>query len=205
MYSTTGRRASVYGRLLRLIVVKNQKAYLWRPKPGDPIVANRHTELELPDTQRAEMFKVRVLEALRALDVNLANIESLRRGVAIFRRKSPDYISKDELREYDEALEDLCVLMSQHKLRMKNLLKRAEGLFALIITIIPYLFGRAEQTLMVRLSEKAAQYGKSMKVITVLCMLYLPPSVLSVCPSLAPVCTPAPRRLTLIRTRASSV
>ena len=153
---------------------------MWRPKPGSPV--DKDSELELEDTQRVQRFKVRLLQITHALDVNLANLASLRRAIAIFRRKTKDYyITESQHKKYDEELEDLHILMTQHRVRVKNLLQRAESLFSLIITIIPYIFARRENTLMFRLSEKAAQYGQSMKVITVVCMLYLPPSIITVC------------------------
>lgn len=164
---------------------------MWRPKPGSTIT-NEHrdsdSELELEDTQRVQRFKIELLTIIHALDVNLANIASLRRGIESFRRKTKVYITDDLYKQYDEDLEDLHILMSQHRVRVKNLLQRAESLFSLIITIIPYIFARRENTLMFRLSEKATQYAKSMKVITIVCMLYLPPSVIAVCYYYSPSC-----------------
>ncbi|KAI5851949.1 hypothetical protein BZA05DRAFT_398419 [Tricharina praecox] len=164
------------------LIELDKKTYMWRPKPGSTIT-NEHrdsdSELELEDTQRVQRFKIELLTIIHALDVNLANIASLRRGIESFRRKTKVYITDDLYKQYDEDLEDLHILMSQHRVRVKNLLQRAESLFSLIITIIPYIFARRENTLMFRLSEKATQYAKSMKVITIVCMLYLPPSVIA--------------------------
>jgi hypothetical protein len=42
------------------------------------------------------------------------------------------------------------------------------------------MFAQAENGLMLRLSEKATEYAKSMKVITLVCMVYLPPSLVAV-------------------------
>ncbi|KAI5851950.1 hypothetical protein BZA05DRAFT_48085 [Tricharina praecox] len=158
----------------------DKRAFLWRPKPGNLILkAHKDSELELVDTQRVQKFKIELLTMIHALEVNQANIASLRRGIESFRRKTNVYITDDQYKQYDEDLEDLHILLSQHKVRVSNLLQRAESLFALIITIIPYNYARHENTLMLQLSEKAAVYAKSMKVITVVCMLYLPPSVVA--------------------------
>jgi uncharacterized membrane protein len=43
------------------------------------------------------------------------------------------------------------------------------------------MFARRENQLMLQLSEKGTQYAKSMKIITILCMAFLPPSLIAVC------------------------
>lgn len=45
---------------------------------------------------------------------------------------------------------------------------------------IPYMFAQRENSLMLKLSEEGTQYARSMKIITIFTMIYLPPSFIAV-------------------------
>ncbi|KAF8253454.1 hypothetical protein K440DRAFT_657397 [Wilcoxina mikolae CBS 423.85] len=160
----------------------DRRAFMWRPKPGFSPIADEHkdSELELEDTQRIQRFKVKLLQIVHSLDINCANIASLRRGLKAFQQeKGAQYASDDQYQKTDRELNELLIQTTEHRTRVKNIILQVESLFSLVITIIPYIFARRENCIMLKLSDKATQYARSMKVITVVCMLYLPPSLMA--------------------------
>ncbi|KAF8545145.1 hypothetical protein BDD12DRAFT_813195 [Trichophaea hybrida] len=158
----------------------DRKAFMWRPKPGFSPIADEHrdSELELEDTQRIQRFKVKLLQIVHSLDINCANIASMRRGLKVFQQeKGAQYATDDQYQKTDRELNELLIQTTEHRTRVKNIILQVESLFSLVITIIPYIFAQRENCIMLKLSDKATQYARSMKVITIVCMLYLPPSL----------------------------
>ncbi|KAI5813197.1 hypothetical protein BZA77DRAFT_128037 [Pyronema omphalodes] len=161
--------------------------FQWRPKPGNPVATmDLESQLELEDTQRIENIKVQLISAAHAMDINCSNISSIRRGLEAlqreekFRQESSPYATEREHYLFDQQLGELLVQTTEHRRRVKSLILKTESLFSVVKTIVPYVFARRENVLMLELSEKATQYAQSMKVITVVCMLYLPPSLIAV-------------------------
>jgi len=184
------------------------KVFLWRS--GSAAAANPALDdpppsgLVIPDTQRIQHYKMKLHNLSHALEINCANIQALRRTIEVFRLYgggSGSYVNdQDQIRRYDQELNELHIQTVQHGVRAKNLVMCSEDLFSLVCTLassilltrqwcgseltrwwqIPYMFAQTENGLMLRLSEKATEYAKSMKVITIVCMFYLPPSLVAV-------------------------
>ncbi|KAI5851948.1 hypothetical protein BZA05DRAFT_47845 [Tricharina praecox] len=155
------------------------KVFMWRPGVTNALVDEYlQSGLVMPDSQRIQHYKVKLHQLLHALDINYANIESLRRGMEEFQRQG-NYTSRDEHQKYDRELQELLFQTMQHKVRVMHLIECAQGLLSLVCTLIPYVFARKENSLMLKLSEKATEYAKSMNMITIMCMLYLPPSLVA--------------------------
>ncbi|CCX05409.1 Similar to hypothetical protein AOL_s00004g354 [Arthrobotrys oligospora ATCC 24927]; acc. no. EGX54321 [Pyronema omphalodes CBS 100304] len=168
------------------IIKLDNIAFQWRPKPGNPVANDDpESQLELEDTQRIERLKVQLLSLAHALDINCSNITALRRGLETLQRdenfyvESSKYATEREYYTFDQKLDELLFQTNENRKRVKQLILRTDSLFAVVITIVPYIFARRENHLMLELSEKATQYAQSMKVITIVCMFYLPPSLIA--------------------------
>ncbi|KAI5813195.1 hypothetical protein BZA77DRAFT_127811 [Pyronema omphalodes] len=170
------------------IIKLDNIAFQWRPKPGNPVAdSDPESQLELEDTQRIERLKVELLSLVQALDINCSNITALRRGLETLQRdekyyaQTSKYATEREYYAFDQKLDELLFQTNENRKRVKQLILRTDSLFAVVVTIVPYIFARRENHLMLELSEKATQYAQSMKVITIVCMFYLPPSLMAVC------------------------
>jgi hypothetical protein len=111
---------------------------MWRPKPGNPIASeHRDSELELEDTQRIQRFKVKLIQLAHSLEINRANITSLRRGLKDFQQEGgAQYASDDQYQKFDRELNELLIQTTEYRTRVKNLIQRTESLFSLVITIV---------------------------------------------------------------------
>jgi hypothetical protein len=116
----------------------DEKVFLWRPDIKNLVADDHHgSNLEMPDTQRIQKFKVKLHELEHTLDINAANVESIRRGLFNFRSEGGDqYVSAEQRARYDRELNELNIEISQHKTRVKHLIRCTEGLFSLVCTIV---------------------------------------------------------------------
>jgi hypothetical protein len=108
------------------------KVFCWRPdqKPASP-----NMELEMPDTQRIQNFKVKLHELEHALDVNAAIIESIRRGLLHFKDEGGnDYAERYS--KYDPQFKELSIQITQERTRVKHLIRCVDGLFSLVCTLV---------------------------------------------------------------------
>jgi hypothetical protein len=109
------------------------KVFCWRPDINKP--TSPDMELEMPDTQRIQNFKVKLHELEHALDVNTAIIDSIRRGLLHFRNEGgSDYAERYS--KYDREFKELSIQITQHKTRVKHLIRCVDGLFSLVCTIV---------------------------------------------------------------------
>jgi len=116
---------------------------MWRPDPKSmtPIASeHKDSELELQDTQRIQRFKVKLIQLAHSLDINCANIKSLRRGLKAFQREGgAQYASVDQYQKSDRELNELFIQTMEYRTRVRNLIQRTESLFSLVITIVRQL------------------------------------------------------------------
>jgi hypothetical protein len=123
------------------------KVFLWRsdaaaaaqPVPGDEHLPP--SGFVIPDTQRIQHYKVNLHQLSHALEINCANIQALRRTIEVFRPWGGDgsgrYVDdEDQIRRYDQELNELHIQTMQHDVRVKNLLMCSEGLFTLVCTLV---------------------------------------------------------------------
>lgn len=121
--------------------VMDARVFLWRPQKQKSI-ANAHQGpgLEMEDTQRIQMFKVKLLHVSHSLEINCANIASLRRALELFKIEGENqYANECQYQKYDRALKELHFQTTQHIIRVKNLIRCTDGLFALVCTIVSCL------------------------------------------------------------------
>lgn len=178
---TAGMEWNAYMNFLEIEFKElDQKVFLWRPDVKHPLEKEPDAMLEMPDTQRIQRFKVKLHDLELSLDLNDANLQALKRSLLEFRNDAGDgYMTAAQWMKYDRELFEIHDQIMQHKTRVKHLIRCVEGLFSLVCTLIPYMFARRENVMMLQLSEKGTQYAKSMKIITVLCMAFLPASLVA--------------------------
>jgi len=115
------------------------KVFLWRPDVTHTVEDEHLRAVDIPDTQRIQHFKVKLHQLLHSLEINCANIESLRRGMEEFKPLDGYFHDDQQYQKYDRELKELHFQTMQHKLRVKNLLNCAEGLFSLVCTVVSTL------------------------------------------------------------------
>lgn len=93
--------------------------------------------VESEDVEYIRRLKDRLLQLSHALDINCSTICSLRRGFRAFQREGPNTygVSETVFHNFDLSLEELLFQADQQKNRVDNLMKRIDGLSALVSTV----------------------------------------------------------------------
>ncbi|KAI5858337.1 hypothetical protein BZA05DRAFT_380907 [Tricharina praecox] len=141
--------------------------------------ANLQKSSALDDAQRLARQRSKLLELYNFLGMNEYIIASMSAGFAEFRRLSAASAASaaklagdKEFEMFEAALQRHGMRTAQHRDRVMTLLRVCESL----ATLVPSMLVSHDNNLMRGLQEKAAEYTRSMKTITVVTMVYLPPT-----------------------------
>ncbi|KAI5804605.1 hypothetical protein EDC01DRAFT_426933 [Geopyxis carbonaria] len=147
----------------------NAAAFCWRPSVKDDLAYMQNPEsqgLQFTDTQTLQCLKDKLLQISYALEINHGNLNSLRNGWSRLYKKHK------RRNEIDARFANLLLIIHQQKSRANSLIERCTSLQSLI----PAMLARRENAVMRMLSEKSMENSRSMKVITIFTLCYLPPS-----------------------------
>ncbi|KAF8246578.1 hypothetical protein K440DRAFT_331684 [Wilcoxina mikolae CBS 423.85] len=110
--------------------------------------------------------------------MNLHTIESLKDGIGKFQSQSNSahpYAEVAAFGRFMASVDGTIKRMRQHRERVLGLTQRCDSLAALV----PCMLASLDNTVMLDMQEQAARYTRSMRIVTVVAMFFLPPSLIA--------------------------
>ncbi|KAL0631044.1 hypothetical protein Q9L58_010100, partial [Maublancomyces gigas] len=142
--------------------------------------------LDFSDIQRAEDLRIKLLHLSFTLDLGTEAIADMKRGAEKLQAIPEAASLKDELSQYTASLSRFSSTMLSHKRRAELLLRYLEGTSLLLQNILDERRSEAvfriaeitgkQSTTMLDLSMKSTWDARSMRTITVVALVYLPPT-----------------------------
>lgn len=92
--------------------------------------------VEFKDAQQIQRLKENLLELLQSLEINRGIASRLRESFRKLQQEGPKfYVNEAIFRKCDSSLELLLLHTTQHRDRVENLIRRTDGLYALVSTV----------------------------------------------------------------------